>query len=205
MVEVKYRMADILKPAESENFMVDIFEVSQEDVDRVRLRDMFRGGREYHGFEKGRYARLSHRENGQRSDTIMSDTWMERRTNWTFIDEARGDVLIGGLGIGMVLLEVQDKPEVTSITVVEKNAEVIDLVKPQLPLNEKVKIVHCDIFDYKPEQMFDTIYFDIWDTISGDNYPEMKKLHRRFSRKLNKGGWMNSWRRDDCRRAAQDN
>jgi hypothetical protein len=202
----KIRMADILKPCASEHFMVDIFEVLPEDVARMRLADLMKGMGEYHGFKAGKYARLSHREpNGARGATIMSDTWMERMTNEPFIQHAKGHVLIAGLGIGMVLLDIQDKEDIFTVTVVEKEEEVIDLVRPQLPLNSKVRIIPQDIFKYKAtDKTFDTIYFDIWDGITADNYPEMKTLHRRFGRKLKPGGWMASWRRKACQERYRD-
>lgn len=199
------RMADILKPAQSKHFMVDIFEVTPEDVRRVQFIDAIHGRQEYNRFEPGKYARLSHREaDGSRGATIMSDTWMEKETNMEFYRQARGDVLIAGLGIGMVLLAVQAKEDVQSVTVVEKEAEVIELVKAQLPLNGKVSIVNQDIFDYKPDKVYDTIYFDIWDGICGDNYAEMKKLHKKLARWRRNGGWMTSWRKEDCRRMARE-
>ena len=67
-----------------------------------------------------------------------------------FCTHAHGDVLIGGLGIGLIILAIQDNPEVHSITVIEKNQEVIDMVATQLPLNEKVKIIQADVFLWKP-------------------------------------------------------
>jgi hypothetical protein len=198
-------MASILKPCNSEHFMVDVFELTPEFVRGEQLHDMFNGGTECRGLKPGKYAQLSHRcPNGARGQTIMSDTWMERRTNEPFVEAARGDVLIAGLGIGMVLLDVQDKDNVTSVTVVEKEQEVIDLIEDQLPLRSKVMIVNDDIFTYRTDKRFDTIYFDIWDTISGDNYPEMKKLHRKFARAKRPGGWMSSWRKEDCRKRAKD-
>ena len=36
----------------------------------------------------------------------------------------------------MIIMAIQDKPEVNSITVIEKNQEVIDLVASQLKFNE---------------------------------------------------------------------
>lgn len=38
----------------------------------------------------------------------------------------------------MIIMAIQDKPEVNSITVIEKNQEVIDLVASQLKFNEKL-------------------------------------------------------------------
>ena len=45
--------------------------------------------------------------------------------SWLFVEMdfccyAHGDMLIGGLGIGMIILAIQDNPEVKSITVIEK-------------------------------------------------------------------------------------
>lgn len=78
----------------------------------------------------------------------MSDTNMEKRTNSDFCINAYGDIIIGGLGIGMIIMAIQDKPEVNTITVIEKNQEVIDLVASQLNFNDKVNIVCADVFEW---------------------------------------------------------
>ena len=116
----------------------------------------------------------------------MSDTNMEKRTNSDFVINAHGNVLIGGLGIGLILLAVQqDKEDVKQITVVEKNMEVIELVGNQLPLNSKVHIIHDDVFDYAPQMKYNTIYMDIWNYINEDIYKEqMKPLISRYRRYL---------------------
>jgi spermidine synthase len=132
---------------------------------------------------------------------MMSDTPMEKRSNREVVFQARGDVLIAGLGIGMVLLPILAKPEVKSVTVVEKSQEIIQLVAPALyqqPGAEKLTIVYKDVFDWRPEEgtKYDTLYFDIWPTIVEDNLDEMDDLHRIFRRYRRKGSWMNSWMRE---------
>ena len=117
----------------------------------------------------------------------MSNTHMERWTNMNFCDYAHGDVLIGGLGIGLIILAIQDNPEVHSITVIEKNQEVIDMVATQLPLNEKVKIIQADVFLWKPQRgvQYDTIYMDIWPWLDSHTYQEeMLPLKRKFAHYL---------------------
>lgn len=134
------------------------------------------------GISPGTYVRLLH--NGE---CVMSDTSMEKRTNMDFCMNAHGDVLIGGLGIGMIILAIQDKPEVKSITVIEKNQEVIDMVASQLNFNEKVKIICADVFEWKPEKgvKYDVSYMDIWNWINSDVYnDEMKPLKRKYARYL---------------------
>lgn len=99
---------------------------------------------------------------------VISNTPFECETNSEIIKNAHGDILIGGLGIGMILLPIQEKDTINSITVVEFRQEVIDLVAHQLPLNEKVRIIRGDVFEYVPEQKYHTIYLDIWNVMSKD-------------------------------------
>lgn len=135
---------------------------------------------------------------------MMSDTPMEQSTNSEFIQNAHGDVLIGGLGIGLVLENLKGKVasgEVTSITIYEINKDVIDLVAPvysDLPISFR----NADILAYKPmkDEQYDTIYFDIWPTISGDNMKDIRLLHNRWKNHKRPGGWMDSWRKADCQR-----
>lgn len=133
--------------------------------------------------------------NGQ---LYMSDTRMERQTNAPFIHEARGDVLIAGLGIGMVLAEILEKPEVETVSVVEINPDVVALLEPVIkgwPGGEKVTIVCKDIFKFKPpkDMKYDVIYFDIWANQSGEERKEITRLHRRGAWWRKPGGWMASW------------
>ncbi len=128
----------------------------------------------------GTYISLTHH-----GSIVMSNTDMEKRTNDFFVCRAHGDVLIGGLGIGMIILPIQDNPKVNSITVIEKSQEVIDLVSPQLPLNNKVKITHDDVFTYKPDRKYDCIYMDIWNYINSDIYKNsMTPLKRKYGHYL---------------------
>jgi len=96
----------------------------------------------------------------------MSDMPMEQHSNLEFIQKAHGNVLIAGLGIGLIIIAIQNNPEIKSITIVEKYQEIIDLVFPFLPIKKECKVVCEDIFNYIPEKKFNTIYFDIWNDIN---------------------------------------
>jgi spermidine synthase len=120
----------------------------------------------------------------------MSDTEMERVTNLDFIRSAFGDVLIGGLGIGMLpaaLLSGNFPRRIESITVIEQSPDVIALVEPYLR-DPRLHIVEGDVFTWNarrhPIRMFDSIYFDIWPDICPDYAPDMARLHRRYRRLL---------------------
>lgn len=146
---------------------------------RIKSND-FRAMRD--GIMPGEYVRLCHNDN-----CVMSNTRMEKKTNEEFCIKAYGDIIIGGLGLGMIIMAIQDKPEVNSITVIEKNQEVIDLVASQLKFNDKVKIIHEDVFEWKPEHgiKYHMVYMDIWAYINRDVYEkEMKPLKRKYSRYL---------------------
>jgi spermidine synthase len=141
----------------------------------------------------------------------MSDTRMEQDSNYEFLYQANGHVLVAGLGIGLILLPALQKKEVKSIEVVEKSADVIHAVEMQLrsyimnqKLNRKWSVIQGDIFKYKPERgkKWDTIYFDIWYDICGDNLEEITKLKRKFARRLNRENpkcWMGAWQEDNLR------
>lgn len=140
----------------------------------------------------------------------MTDTDMERRTNKEFIDYARGKVLIGGLGIGLLLVNLVPKlelGEVTEITVLENNSDVISLVskvlKDSMIDKYNIRIIKADVNSWIDEinmevERFDTIYFDIWDSISSDIIHEGKDLMGRYSMILNekRGDYINCWAYD---------
>lgn len=164
-------MSELLEERELNGWKLQKFE-----IESGNLRAMF------DGITPGKYIRLLH--NGE---CVMSDTNMEKRTNSDFCINAHGDVIIGGLGIGMIIMAIQDKPEVNSITVIEKNQEVIDIVASQLDLNDKVNIICADVFEWKPERgvKYDVAYMDIWSWINEDVYKnEMQPLKRKYVRFL---------------------
>ncbi len=163
-------MTDILHPGR-----LGCYELSYFDISSNNIRAMIEG------ITPGRYIKLTCNGN-----ILMSDTPMERRTNSKFVSRSFGDVLIGGLGIGMILAAIQDKPEVKSITVLEKSSDLIKLVFPQLCLNEKVTVINADVFDWKPPKgkKYDCVYMDIWGYINSDVYKEMVKLKRKYSHYL---------------------
>ncbi|MBQ9009864.1 MAG: hypothetical protein IJ088_11120 [Clostridia bacterium] len=103
---------------------------------------------------------------------------------------ARGHVLTFGLGMGYYAFHVCRKPEVQSLTVVEKDAELIrmfrDLLCPQFPERQKMRIVCADAYDYleenyRPEQ-FDSVFCDFWhDAGDGtEHYLRLREIEKRY-------------------------
>jgi len=102
------------------------------------------------------------------------------------ISAAHGKVVTYGLGLGYYAYMVSRKPEVESITVVEKSPEVIKLFReyifPQFDFPEKVRIIEADAFEYAeksaPKEGFDLAFVDTWrDASDGEPmYRRMKPL-----------------------------
>jgi predicted membrane-bound spermidine synthase len=126
-------------------------------------------------------------------ELMMSNTRMEYLTNLPLLQEATGTVLIAGLGLGLIVRELLLKEDVDFIHVVEKNADVVKLVGSSFGKGDIVHFFTDDIYTWKPEMQYDTIYFDIWPDM---NYPAIaaKKLKDKYRPYLAKGGRMWAWR-----------
>ena len=82
---------------------------------------------------------------------------------------AHGRVLTLGLGLGYYAMAVAERPEVSSVTVVEREKSVISLFRqhilPFFPDPEKIRIIEADALDYcaqLEDGMFDYCFADIW-------------------------------------------
>lgn len=145
-------------------------------------------------------------------ELVMSDTDMEKISNADLVYNARGDVMLAGLGIGLLLHNLKPKVidgTVRSITVYEQSQDVIDLVSPYYSDIPNLRIIQQDILEYKPprEEKYDTLYFDIWPTIDYEiNLPEIRLLHNRWkSHKKDKNSYMNSWMKEHLQKIRKAN
>ena len=83
---------------------------------------------------------------------------------------ARGNVLTFGLGLGYYTYMVSERAEVESVTVVERDKEVIELFKrfilPQFAYPEKVRIICSDAFEFADRELkngfYNYIFTDLW-------------------------------------------
>ena len=144
----------------------------------------------------GRYTRLL-----IDGETMMSDTPMEMETNQHVLEKAHGNVLIGGLGLGMLIIPLLAKPEVHKLVIVEQNPNVIELVGRQMPASPKIEIVNGDIFRWVPGRStkFNIIYFDIWQWIGPEFLDDIEILKNRFEPYLDASdpqAWMGAWLED---------
>ena len=134
------------------------------------------------GYFKNRFSFPAVLENGIEWMTITPN---EIETMKQPIAKAHGRVLTLGLGLGYYAFMVSEKPNVSEITVVEKDKSVIELFKrvilPQFPHSEKVRIIEADALDYMekdaPKEAYDFIFADLWHDQS-DGLPLYLRLRR---------------------------
>ena len=103
-----------------------------------------------------------------------SDTWMslmpvEIESQQLGVDCASGDVVVFGLGMGWAAAACALRPEVRSVTVVERDVDLIALHEAlglfaSLPegAGDKVRVFQGDAFSWRPDAAVDLLMADIW-------------------------------------------
>lgn len=102
------------------------------------------------------------------------------------INAATGNVLTYGLGLGYYAYMVSMKEDVKTVTIVEKDKEIIELfnkyILPQFRFKDKIRIINMDAFEYfKKNIYYDFVFVDIWhDPSDGiDLYLKFKNLEKK--------------------------
>lgn len=106
------------------------------------------------------------------------------------VDMASGRVVTFGLGLGYFAFMASEKPEVESVDVVERDAEIISMFRqhilPQFPHRDKIRTIRNDAFEYMrsgmPAGRYDYAFVDLWhDTSDGlELYLKSKKEEARL-------------------------
>lgn len=128
----------------------------------------------------------------QNDQAWMIDAPSESNTIDPLACKAFGEVLTFGLGIGYFVYMACLKVNVTSITVVERSIEVINMFKsdilPQIPNNYKIKIINEDAFNLFNEDylnQFDYVFVDIWQS-NHDGLKIIEQLLMQYNPPVNK-------------------
>jgi len=174
---------------------IETFEVTKKQADVYNLRAIIH--RDPRTIEPGTYKRLVHK-----GHVVMSNTPSEIRDLRFFINRAKsegGHILINGLGLGVALKAILESDKIKTITVIEKSSEVITLIAPYYKDDKRITIIQADALTWKAPQgmKYNIVWHDIWNDITSDNLPAMKKLHRRYGKRAK---WQGSWCRELCER-----
>lgn len=191
----------IVPEGESGDWKVIKFEVDKEDAEFFNLRQMmdYVFGR---NVEPGNYTKLINSK-----EIVMSDTPAEVRDHFQFYHEAYGNVLINGLGLGLIARAVLLKSNVDKVTINELSGDVITLSAPTLKkeFGERVVINFTSAFTWHPNgERFNAVWHDIWNEMGPDNHEEMKKLHRRYGRWLSQPAFNSSWGHDYVKKVLRE-
>lgn len=179
---------------ENGEWKIEKFSVEEKDMEFQRIRAAVNPREASRMVPVGEYTRLMYR-----GDVVMSDTPAEILDHLDFIREAKGKVLINGLGLGVSLNAILQKPEVKQITVIEISEDVVKLVGQHYldKANGRLKIIVADALTWRPEkgERFNVVWHDIWDNICTDNLQQISKLHRSYGRRCD---WQGSWGKELC-------
>ena len=112
----------------------------------------------------------------QKGRLWMAVTPNEVETMKEDIAAAHGNILVLGLGLGYYAYMTAQMENVSRVTVVELDRDVIRLFEeellPQFPHREKIRVIHADAFSYvekeAAKEQYDFVYADIWhDVLDG--------------------------------------
>jgi hypothetical protein len=99
-------------------------------------------------------------KNGKQLMVLDTRTNREIKELYSSYDLAYGDVLVSGLGFGILPLWLAYKPEVTSVKVIEFSQEVIDLFLQSNEIPGNLIIELGDISTYVSDDRYDCILLD---------------------------------------------
>jgi hypothetical protein len=179
---------------QSGEWVISRFTVSAEDSKRTELSAML-SGRGY--VPSGEYTKLVNRYG-----IMMSDTPDEIWDNLEFIHQAKGHVLVTGLGLGVVIQALLRKDGVESVTVIEKSDDVIFLVEDHYQklaseLGKEFIVLEGDCFEFDvgelPREKYDYIWHDVWQDLCSDNLEEMGILKRKYKKFVNEAKNQQCW------------
>jgi len=180
----------------SGDYEVSTFTVSKEEAEFENLRAAIGHSSRY--IDAGTYKKLS-----QLGEVVMSNTPAEIDDHRPLFYQVKikktETVLINGLGLGVALKEILKSETLKKVWIIEKSPDVIKLVGPTYVKDPRVTIIEADAFTYKPPRgvRYGAVWHDIWNSICGDNLPEMTRLHRKYGKRCD---WQGSWCRELCRR-----
>lgn len=100
-----------------------------------------------------------------RGVTVMEDTAKELRRHLPIMRNARGRVLVTGLGLGCVVRGLLANPAVEHITVVEIDSDIIRAVWGEFRACEKLMLLQADAaaMEWPPGIRWDYAWHDLWD------------------------------------------
>lgn len=115
--------------------------------------------------------------NRQRWMVVDKFTNREIKEFYSLYDLAHGDVLLTGFGFGILASWVASKPEVESVTIIEKHKRLIDIFLMNNALSSKITCVIADASNYKTDKSYDCILLDHYEENKHEEvFADMRKI-----------------------------
>lgn len=126
---------------------------------------------------------------------VMEDSPYELASHLGFVLRAKGNVLVGGLGLGCVLRGLLLNPAVTHVTCIENSNDVLRLVGSHMQDLDRLTIIEADAREWACDnkEHFDCGWYDLW-TDKSKGEPHLDLWHIDLLMKLRKtvtrqGAW----------------
>jgi Fe-S-cluster containining protein len=130
----------------------------------------------------------------------MGDSIQERLMMWDAAIRCSGDVLCGGLGMGIFPQFALSLPQVASVHVVEMDPAIMSLIQTNWASHPWRRMNECSVEESPIEEYlthtdrkFDTIYIDTWDALTYDYLPHVNYLKELARERLKPGGEILLW------------
>lgn len=124
-------------------------------------------------------------------ESVMSDDPKELRKHFPILMQAKGRVLVSGLGLGCIVRGLHALPQVEHIDVVEIDTDILAMIIPTLPLCSRIHI-HCGdalTFPWPAGTRWDYAWHDVWSEKPHTQVLHMKLLVRYQRMAERQGAW----------------
>jgi hypothetical protein len=135
------------------------------DIPKIKIKEVLKGDME---ISKDETSYILYR-NGRQENCLNIKTNKEAKEVYSSYDLGYGDILISGLGFGILALWLAKKPEVKSIKILEISQDIVDIFLENNTLPDNVTIEIADAEKYTTEDHYDCILLDHYEWCS-ENY-----------------------------------
>lgn len=139
---------------------------------------------------------LSKNDPGDEARIWMSTADMELATMSDSLEECHGHVLVAGLGLGVFPTLAARRAEVTSVTIVEIDSDII-AISGDYVAEHGVRVIHSSIEDFAQSPppgtpAFDYCFYDVWPYIQ-DPYAEEERARATVAPLMAPTGTISLW------------
>ena len=129
---------------------------------------------------------------GSDGEFIMSNSNSMLKIYKPYLDEFNGEVLISGMGLGILILPLLNDDTVTKIDIVERDLDIINYVYTNrienLDISNKINVINDDIFTFTTTNNYDYILLNHWVKPDDITLTEVSSLQSKFTNNLKENG-----------------